>query len=404
MSANVTINEVKKIEDLYCHYSCQSIAQSVYIELDCKTETLSASFNAEIGNGVPSDVCHGHTQRFYIPLLTIEATNNLMEEILPFANIVCEGYESDWNGNNNVAKFTDEASEALDTIYLLCQVDEESCDCIAEWNVADWLNNSHDVNENTSDDDLQTMIENLQIEAENQNIVLNDDIGKYLYNVRFEKRRETIDNLLDNMKMVNVYMYESDNRENPIYWVLFTNRKLALLSFDSDGDLQWKRTDSKVDCDYLNYDVIGRAYATTYFKNKYMALKYLPEGELRRKYLLKWTTGELTADNYDAAMCQDVPERYRNACKKLAIIDLNFMVQRSFNEENVEFFENKKVIEEKQKEISHIELLIADLQKQINNIKKSMPEKLETKYYSMSNDSNACKYKNLTGNYPKLNY
>jgi len=139
-----TTVQISKISgnDLYCHYDRQTSAQDCYVELDCRNGTLSASYNAEIGNAVPFSVYHGHEQRFGIPMLTAAAVNALMDQITPLAQRVIDGYESDWNGNNMVATFTDDAQAAIDEIREICDAEAESADesnSIQEWDAGDWL-------------------------------------------------------------------------------------------------------------------------------------------------------------------------------------------------------------------------------------------------------------------------
>lgn len=125
---------------LHCHYAQQSSAQPCYIELDCAEGTLLASYNGEIGNAVPAAVYHGHEQRFGIPELTTEAADELMAEIAPIAERVVAGYESEWNGNNHVACFTDDALAAIDEITKICDaVEADESNSIQEWDAGDWL-------------------------------------------------------------------------------------------------------------------------------------------------------------------------------------------------------------------------------------------------------------------------
>jgi hypothetical protein len=72
--------------------------------------------------------------------LTTDAINALLDEIEPLAEIVVEGYESNWDGNNNVAEFDEDAQTALDEIEELCDAAEENADeTVQEWDIGDYL-------------------------------------------------------------------------------------------------------------------------------------------------------------------------------------------------------------------------------------------------------------------------
>jgi hypothetical protein len=118
----VSINLVKGNE-LHYHYEGQANAQSCYVELDCEQEVLTATYNSEIGNAVPFSFWHGHDQRWCIPCLNAPAANNLLQSIQPIAERVISGYESIWDGNNFIAKFTDDAQAAIEEIGALCSGD-----------------------------------------------------------------------------------------------------------------------------------------------------------------------------------------------------------------------------------------------------------------------------------------
>ncbi len=138
----ITVRKISSISDIYCRYDSQTSRQDVYIEIDCRGETISASYNAEIGNAVPARVFHGHEQRFTVPLLTVEEMNDLLDRLAPLAERVIAGYESSWNGSSHVAVFDDDAKEALSEIEEICISISESADetnTIQEWDAGLWL-------------------------------------------------------------------------------------------------------------------------------------------------------------------------------------------------------------------------------------------------------------------------
>jgi hypothetical protein len=139
LELTMKIIPVENNNGMHCHYERQTAAQGCYVEIDCKLQTLLCSYNAEIGNAVPFAVYHGHEQRFGIPCLTAGAANDLMAQINPIADRVCAGYESVWNGNNNVARFNDDARAAIDEIEAICADIDEEGSTVVEWDAGDYL-------------------------------------------------------------------------------------------------------------------------------------------------------------------------------------------------------------------------------------------------------------------------
>ena len=144
MADTVTITEISGTTDLHQHYDRQTSAQPCYIELDCRSAQLSASYNAEIGNARPMSVYHGHHQRWQIPCLTASAANDLLRELLPMAQRIVDGYDSRWDGNNNVARFADDAECAIEDIDAICssyEADESTG--VQEYDAGDYLSAVH---------------------------------------------------------------------------------------------------------------------------------------------------------------------------------------------------------------------------------------------------------------------
>jgi len=161
----VTIQETKTTDELVHKYPGQSDPQPCYVELDLRDGVMLADWNSEIGNAIPFSVYHGHVQRYSIPSLTADAANALMQELLPLAERVVDGYESVWNGNNNVAKLTDDASEANDAIDDRCQQEFDGADVLEHVPGDNWCNAfSDDISEKT-DEELETIAEDAEKDA-----------------------------------------------------------------------------------------------------------------------------------------------------------------------------------------------------------------------------------------------
>lgn len=111
---NIKLEKVdtEALAPLYHRYQCQSSPQRAFIELDLESATLGADF-AGFGDGVPFSVVHGHILRFDVPAdVNAEELNALLEELLPLAQVVLNGYTAEYDGSNLVAHITEEAEEA----------------------------------------------------------------------------------------------------------------------------------------------------------------------------------------------------------------------------------------------------------------------------------------------------
>lgn len=183
-------------------YPGQFDIQPCYVELDIKNETLTADWNAEVGNAIPFSVYYGFEQRFPIPCLKTRIVNDLLDEIAPLAEIVIAGYESVWNGNNNIASFNDEAQGALEEIEQLCESYYGDTDNQVQiYDISDWidpimyphfkegycnLDGIGTITAKTTDEELQDMTEEIEASTAAEDVVLLDDVYDYLEHLRDE--------------------------------------------------------------------------------------------------------------------------------------------------------------------------------------------------------------------------
>lgn len=115
---------------LYQMYPQQCNPQDAYIELNPEKAELSADWSGEVGNSIPESVFHGTILRYSVSeYLHTSEVNALMEEIVPLAQRVCNGYEEMWNDHNHVGKLNDDASEAHEEIAKICS-EAEACDSL----------------------------------------------------------------------------------------------------------------------------------------------------------------------------------------------------------------------------------------------------------------------------------
>lgn len=97
--AKATIIKVETPAELYCHIQGHE-PQPCYIEVDLENGTISATYDPEIGGGVPKSVWTGHVRRFRIPPLTADAANTIMEKIKPLVEIMLDNWEEEWDGGD----------------------------------------------------------------------------------------------------------------------------------------------------------------------------------------------------------------------------------------------------------------------------------------------------------------
>ncbi len=170
MTSTVRIIDCKDATELYRHYDGQSEAQSCYIELDLREQTLLASYNAEIGNAIPFSVHYGLERRYSIPVLTADAANRVMKELAPLADRILADWEEHWDGNNTVARIGEDADAAEETIldslginlgYGDLDADTQGfaeADLVAQWDLDGAVNgdeaSEYDITADTTDDRL----------------------------------------------------------------------------------------------------------------------------------------------------------------------------------------------------------------------------------------------------------
>lgn len=93
------IEKLTEWDALFQLYPGQCSPQDCYLELDCETGELSASYDVQVGGGLPPNVYWGHARRYTIPCLTAEAVNDLMKDIAPLARRILKGYGTKYDGN-----------------------------------------------------------------------------------------------------------------------------------------------------------------------------------------------------------------------------------------------------------------------------------------------------------------
>jgi hypothetical protein len=145
MSDTVTVRELDAadVTVLYCHYDRQTEPQGCFVSLSLETGRLWASYDPEIGGGIPASVYHQRTLQWPIPRLTAEAANRLLRELVPLAERVLGGAGIEWDGQNRVGELTCPARQAADEIGERCeellQDAYADSDVITECSAGDWF-------------------------------------------------------------------------------------------------------------------------------------------------------------------------------------------------------------------------------------------------------------------------
>ena len=101
---------------LFLQYSGQCDPQRAYVELGSNGQVCYYA-NAEIGNGVSCDIYHRTSRRWAIPNdLTPRGYEQLHADIAEMLEEIGAGMSERWDGNNNVGRLTEEASDASDRL------------------------------------------------------------------------------------------------------------------------------------------------------------------------------------------------------------------------------------------------------------------------------------------------
>jgi hypothetical protein len=96
-------------------YPGQTNHQDRYIEVYASGKILF-SWNAEIGNAVPSAVWHGIIRRYDCPFTTKTQARAFYAENRDLFAAVVNGLSEKWDGNNYVGKLTPAAIDAEESI------------------------------------------------------------------------------------------------------------------------------------------------------------------------------------------------------------------------------------------------------------------------------------------------
>lgn len=195
---SVRIIETESEDALYRRYHSQTSPQGCYIELDLRSETLSADYDSEVGNAVPFTVFHGFERRYSIPALTGSAADELMTQIAPLADRILADWEEVWDGNNHVARLGDDAQAAEEEVLTVIGHDPEGgdtdpTDLVTVWDVDSACNGTevqdYGITADTTDERLDEIEEEIRkslAEVSDSDVVVLDGVAEYLRDKRAE--------------------------------------------------------------------------------------------------------------------------------------------------------------------------------------------------------------------------
>lgn len=157
------------LHPLYRQFPKQNNPQPAYVELDPEDGVLCADYSSEIGYAIPEREYHHRLLRWGVCAnLTAEEVNDLLARIVPLAVDIIAGYSREWDGNDTVGCYTDEADAARERVNLLCQEQETQSGGVID--LSDWCQgNAHwaapDLTATTTDEELEAMAEEIERDA-----------------------------------------------------------------------------------------------------------------------------------------------------------------------------------------------------------------------------------------------
>lgn len=117
MNPEMTFKPVRRISEYRHTYARQNKPQRAYFELCENDNEVIATYDGAIGGAIPFEVFHKRDLRFYFsPELKMREVNQLGRDLLPLFARVRAGQSVQWDGNNHVGRFTDDAIRAIDAI------------------------------------------------------------------------------------------------------------------------------------------------------------------------------------------------------------------------------------------------------------------------------------------------
>ncbi len=147
-------------------------------------------------NSTPAREWHGHARSWIVPIMTRSDAEAVVGHLRPLVAKACAGYTDEWDGSNQVARFTDDAREALDEIGMYLDdlpVTGRLTPAGGLWDAADWLQaEPPEVSPVATDAELEALAGELQDAAHYEGVHVHD-LEEYLQARRDELQAEPLE-------------------------------------------------------------------------------------------------------------------------------------------------------------------------------------------------------------------
>tara|TARA_R100000808_G_scaffold19320_1_gene41976 strand:+ start:567 stop:1187 length:621 start_codon:yes stop_codon:yes gene_type:complete len=180
------------LHPLYQKYEQEIEGQPAYVELDVRTGSLYADWDAEVGNGVPADVWHGLRRRYgIINILTTEEINTLLTELAPIAQRIVDGTDIQSDGLQDRPVLSEQAQAAEEALTEECDGVQTQSNGVVD--ADEWFGPQEDahvhivpakVTAESTDEQLSALVEEAQLDGRTDGWTITG-LGEY-----FEERRD----------------------------------------------------------------------------------------------------------------------------------------------------------------------------------------------------------------------
>lgn len=131
----VEFNPSNKFDIVSCHDRIH------YVQIDYRNRSIDVGTQHESVNATDAWIYYGHGTRYWtangIDAMVLKKWIN--DVMVPLATIVCDGYDTKWDGNNTVGILSMEANEAYSTIEKLVEeMVDDPMNFVETFNVRDW--------------------------------------------------------------------------------------------------------------------------------------------------------------------------------------------------------------------------------------------------------------------------
>lgn len=137
MTTEIRIESPNGKAPVYAKFDGQCQPQPAYIHIG-ENGSIYADYDGSVGSGVPANVWNKRDSRISIRQTTSgKALRELFadEAFLGLVRRYYDGFDTEWNGSNNVGRLTEDAREALSEIERTA----EGLDCINVFDASDWV-------------------------------------------------------------------------------------------------------------------------------------------------------------------------------------------------------------------------------------------------------------------------